>query len=257
MILYFTGTGNSRFVAKRIAEATGDKTADAAQWIRKGETAAFTEPGVYVFVSPIYVASPPRAFLDLIRRSTFPQGSRAYFVLTCAGGMGAAPVYCQKLAEEKGLRYQGAAQIRMPQNYLLFFKTFPDAENRKKILAALPEIDALAEQIRSGSAFSLPDVKFYDYPSTQMILAPYYRWFIGAEKFFATDGCIGCGKCAAVCPLGNITLQDKRPRWGADCTHCMACISLCPKEAIEYGKRTAGKLRYHGPDALLEQRKTT
>ena len=30
MIIYFTGTGNSRFVAERIAQATGDKVLDAA-----------------------------------------------------------------------------------------------------------------------------------------------------------------------------------------------------------------------------------
>ena len=250
MIIYFTGTGNSRFVAKRIAEATGDRTVDAAQWIREGKSAVFTEPCTYVFVSPIYVASPPRAFLDFLSRSEFPARSQAYFVLTCAGGMGAAPVYCRKLAEEKGLSYLGAAQVRMPQNYLVFFKTYPAEENRKKIQAALPEIDALAERIGRGAAFAEPDIKFYDYPSTQMILAPYYRWFIGAEKFYATDACIGCGKCAAVCPLGNIELKDGHPVWGNACTHCMGCISLCPREAIEYGKRTKGKLRYHGPDSL-------
>ena len=28
-------------------------------------------------------------------------------------------------------------------------------------------------------------------------------------------------------------------------THCMACICYCPKEAIEYGKKSKGKPRYH------------
>lgn len=250
MIIYFTGTGNSRFVAKRIAERTGDKAVDAAQWIRERKNAAFTEPSTYVFVSPIYVAAPPRVFQDFIRNSSFPAGSRVWFIMTCSGGMGAAPIYCQKLADEKGMAYLGTAQVRMPQNYLVFFKTFPAEENRKKIQAALPEIDALAERISRGETFAEPDIKFYDYPSTQMILAPYYRWFIGAEKFYATDACIGCGKCAAVCPLGNIELKDGHPVWGSACTHCMGCISLCPREAIEYGKRTKGKLRYHGPDSL-------
>ena len=253
MILYFTGTGNSRFAAKRIAEKTGDRAVDAAQWIRRGESAVFLEPGPYVFVSPIYVAAPPRAFLDFIRACEFPAGSRAYFVLTCSGGMGAAPVYCQKLSAEKGLRYMGAAQVRMPQNYLVFFKTYPEADNRRKIEAALPDIDALAARIDREETFDVPDIKFYDYPSTQMILAPYYRWFITAKQFRVTDACVGCGRCAAVCPLGNIRLQDRRPVWGENCTHCMGCINLCPKEAVEYGTKTRGKLRYHGPDALMGQ----
>ena len=51
----------------------------------------------------------------------------------------------------------------------------------------------------------------------------------------ATDACIGCGKCVELCPLNNIRLENGKPVWGKHCTHCMACICYCPKEAIEYG----------------------
>ena len=47
------------------------------------------------------------------------------------------------------------------------------------------------------------------------------------------------------CPLNNITLQNGKPVWGQDCTHCMACICYCPTEAIEYSKKSLGKPRYH------------
>ena len=57
--------------------------------------------------------------------------------------------------------------------------------------------------------------------------------------------CIGCGKCEKLCPLNNITLQNARPVWGTNCTQCMACICYCPTRAIEYGKKSAGKPRYH------------
>ena len=65
----------------------------------------------------------------------------------------------------------------------------------------------------------------------------FYRFFVKAEAFRATDSCIGCGKCVELCPLNNIRLENGRPVWGKNCTHCMACICYCPKEAIEYGKR--------------------
>ena len=58
------------------------------------------------------------------------------------------------------------------------------------------------------------------------------------------DTCIGCGKCEKACPLNNIKLVDHRPVWGKRCTHCMACICRCPKEAIEYGKHSEGLPRY-------------
>ena len=68
-------------------------------------------------------------------------------------------------------------------------------------------------------------------------------------------GCIGCGKCEKVCPLDNIRLKKGKPEWGGDCTHCMACICSCPREAIEYGKKTLGKRRYLCPEVYKRERK--
>ena len=64
----------------------------------------------------------------------------------------------------------------------------------------------------------------------------FYRLFVKAEAFRAEDTCIGCGKCVELCPLNNIHLENGKPVWGK--THCMACICYCPKEAIEYGKKS-------------------
>ena len=68
---------------------------------------------------------------------------------------------------------------------------------------------------------------------------------VKADAFTVSDACIGCGKCVQLCPLNNIRLDKDKPVWGSNCTHCMACICYCPKEAIEYGKRSVGKPRYH------------
>ena len=66
-----------------------------------------------------------------------------------------------------------------------------------------------------------------------------------AARLKLHSACIGCGKCEKLCPLNNITLQNARPVWGTNCTQCMACICYCPTRAIEYGKKSAGKPRYH------------
>ena len=137
----------------------------------------------------------------------------------------------------------------MPQNYLPYFKTGTDEENEAKIEAALPVIDAIADAVGSSRELPDPKTKTWERLSTPLVLKPYYKLFVSAKAFKSTDGCIGCGKCASVCPLENITMRDKKPVWKADCTHCMACINLCPKDAIEYGKRTSGKPRYHGPES--------
>jgi ferredoxin len=250
MIIYFSGTGNSRFVAKKLAALTGEELVDAVKYTREGKGAAFTKPGKYVFVSPVYVSAPPRAFVDFIRKSSFPNNVRAYFVMTCAGGMGGSPEYCRRLASEKGFAYLGTAQVCMPQNYIAMFKTHTAEENREVVRRAMPVIEGLADFILGGVELPDPGMKAWEYISTEMIIGMYYRDFMKAKAFRVSDACIGCGRCAASCPLANIRMEDRRPVWGENCTHCMACINLCPKKAIEYGKRTEGKPRYTGPELL-------
>ena len=73
----------------------------------------------------------------------------------------------------------------------------------------------------------------------------FYSLFVKADAFNVDGKCIGCGKCEKICPLNNIKIQNGKPVWGKECTHCMACICHCPTEAIEYGKKSIGKPRYH------------
>lgn len=58
--------------------------------------------------------------------------------------------------------------------------------------------------------------------------------------------------CARVCPLKNIVIRDGCPTWNGACTHCTACLNLCPAGAIEYGKKTVGKPRYHNNKTFPE-----
>ena len=175
MIVYFSGTGNSRFVAKKLAELTGDELCDATRFTRESKGADFSRPGSYVFVSPVYVSAPPRAFMDFIRKSRFPNNVRAYFVMTCAGGMGGSPEYCRRLASEKGFAYLGTAQVCMPQNYIAFFKTHEAEEKREKVRQALPVIEGLADFILERRELPDPGMKAWEFLSTEMIIGMYYN----------------------------------------------------------------------------------
>ena len=256
MVVYFSGTGNSRYVAKQIAEKTGDRVYDAAECIRLqiGDTLTDTKP--FVFVAPVYVAAPPLDFMDFFRKCHFEGNQKVYFLMACAGAMGASPVYCQEMAEEKGLQYMGTASVILPQNYIPYFSMKSPAENKRILMNALPVINALAQDIAAGKAFPDPKTKTWEAISTKMILKPYYKWFITSKPFRVIEKCIGCGKCEKVCPLGNIRMNGKLPSWADRCTHCMACINLCPMDAIEYGKGSVGKIRYRGPEPLLKQTET-
>ena len=68
-----------------------------------------------------------------------------------------------------------------------------------------------------------------------------------ARYFHTDETCTGCGTGVRVCPIQNITLTDKKPVWHDQCEFCLACMQWCPKQAIQYGKKTQKRGRYHHP----------
>lgn len=249
MVFYFSGTDNSRFAAERIASVIGQEAIDVTTYTNKKERPVFTEDGAYVFVSPSYMSAPARTLTEFIEAATFPKGAPSYFVVTCASSMGVSPRVGQELCEKKGIKFMGAAQVIMPQNYIALFPTDDKSVNSRILIAALPVISDIAETIRLGEQLECRSVGAVEYACTKLIRDLYYDHLMKTKKFRATDACVSCNMCAKVCPLNNITMKDGRPSWGSDCTHCMGCINKCPKDAIEYGKSSVGKVRYKGPKA--------
>ncbi len=247
MILYFSATGNSRHIAEVLAEQLGDSTVDAAMLLKEGKRPDFYSMKPYVFVSPVYAWRIPRVFERLIKESRFRGNNKAYFVLTCGDSIGAASGYVKRFAEKQKFMYMGIAEIVMPENYIVMFEA-PSAEDEGGIIQkATDRAMLLRDKIAAEEPFAPFKNTFVGHLCSDIVTPFFYRFYIGAKKFYTTDACISCGKCERVCMLNNITLKEGKPVWGKDCTHCMACISRCPTEAIEYGKHTVGLRRYVFP----------
>ena len=58
--------------------------------------------------------------------------------------------------------------------------------------------------------------------------------------------CIGCGKCAQLCPAKAIAMIDNKPRINRKiCIHCFCCQEFCPKGAMKPGRTILSKLYSH------------
>ena len=245
MVLYFTGTGNTRYIAKRIAEALGDELLSTNDRIKAGDTSPVTTDGRLVIVTPTYAWRIPHIVRDWLLKTDFLNAKQAWFVMDCGSEIGNAAGYNRALCREKQLAYMGTAQIVMPENYIAMFNA-PQADKARQIVArAEPEIVRAISAIAANQEFAPPRNNLYDRFMSGPVNPIFYSCFVKAKAFTTSDACIGCGQCAKLCPTNNITIQNGKPVWGGDCTHCMACICYCPTEAIEYGKKSLGKPRYH------------
>lgn len=247
MILYFSGTGNSAYVAKRIGKEINDSVIDLFDKLRRRDFSDMRSGRPWVIVVPTYAWRIPRIVQEWLENTNLTGSKDIYFVMTCAGGVGNAGKYLKKQCAAKKLNYLGCTQILMPENYIAMFSTPAQEEALDIIRQSEGAIDEAALLIKANKAFSSPAVTLKDKMSSGIVNDVFYPLFVHAKKFYATDTCISCGKCAKVCPLDNIHLENGSPIWGKSCTHCMACINRCPIEAIEYGEHSKAMPRYICP----------
>lgn len=248
MVLYFSGTGNSRYVAQRIADSLGTALLNMNVLIKSGDSSPVMTNENLVIVTPTYAWRIPRPVESWLHQTEFPGARQVWFVMTCGSKIGNAAKYNHALCQEKQLVYMGTAQIIMPENYLAMFNTPQEEEARQIVAKAEPDIDRAAASIAAAQAFQTPRSSVHDRFMSGPVNPIFYSLFVKAKAFTTDDRCTSCGQCAKVCPTNNITLKDGRPVWDSNCTHCMACICRCPAEAIEYGRKSVGKPRYQFRD---------
>ncbi len=247
MILYFSGTGNSKYIAQEIGTITGDQVISINERLKKGNMEQLQSDAPFVFVCPTYASRIPRIVKDYITKVIFSGSTNVYFILTCRAQTFNAVHYVNNLCQKKGLDLLGFAEVVMPQNYVALFNVSGKEEADATIAKAETKITQLAMNIRNK--LTLPVFNetggIKGQISSGIINSIFYKFIIHADGFHATEKCIHCEKCAKLCPLNNINIVNGTPVWGDRCTHCMACICRCPNEAIEYKDKTRGKTRYY------------
>ncbi len=246
MVLFFSATGNTSYIAQKCADYLDDECVDLLSRIRNKDYSALNSDKPFIICSPIYVCEMPYFLQDFLRKVTFLGAREFYFIFTSGGYSGCASVLAKSFCRKRKFIYKGSADVIMPRNYIAN-EIYPMQDNETiiKVLNAaeekLPEIFSI---IKNNGTLKSRHVYLFETLSILPVAAFWFRFKMGAKKFYSRDSCVTCGKCVKVCPLNNVSIKDGRPVWGKFCTHCMACIANCPKEAIEYGNITQGKERY-------------
>ena len=101
MVLYFTGTGNSRYLARRIAEGLEMPLYDLNACIKAGDTAPVQTGRDVVLVTPTYAWRIPRVVSGWLDKTALTGAERIWFVMDCGSEIGNAAGYNRQLAAQK------------------------------------------------------------------------------------------------------------------------------------------------------------
>jgi len=239
IIYYFTGTGNSLYAAKKLAENLGECSVFSMACSHPAEQigGADTQIG---FVFPSYYGNLPRIVHRFISELDIHPDSWIFGVVTMGAPFGVGAVAAlQKALGEKGLVLQYGRGIVMPANYIIKYNGPSDEKAAKRNAKADKRLKRIAGDImvKKNGVRKNPITADNLYNNTESLDA----------AFFFEDQCTGCGQCERICPVRNIRLTDGRPVWQHRCEHCVACIQWCPQKAIQYGSITKDRRRYHNP----------
>jgi len=247
MVLYFSATGNTAFIAKEIARRLGDTCLNLLDRIRTGDYSEIHSEKPFIICAPVYVCEMPRFLSNYLKKQTFTGNRNVYFIFTSGGYCGISGVLAKSMFKKKNMNYMGHAEFRMPRNYVVSnaYPMLSEEEICERLTNAYILLDPVASDIRDGRMLSARHVYLFETLITLPFNPVWSRFKYRTKDFFTTEKCISCGKCVSLCPLSNISLSEGKPVWGNRCSHCMACIGNCPTEAIEYGNITQSKEKYN------------
>lgn len=246
MIYYFSGTGNSLYVAKELARLTDDNMLE--DMAVADASAQRIDSDVIGFVFPVYAWGLPLVVKHFISKlpTALPKDCFVYAILTCGDDMAYTDRILQKCLEDRNWHLTTCYSLQMRNTYVCLPGFDTDSEDvvTKKNKIVHERLPLIAEKILRKDASPDQDLQRGSMPWLKSyILRPAFnRWLISDKRFRVTDACIHCGLCVRQCPLHNISSDSQQnPQWNGHCTHCLRCFHICPKHAINYGKFTRKK----------------
>lgn len=253
MIFYLSCTGNTKWAATQIAQATGERMLYLPD-VLSVHSYTLTDNERLGFCFPVHGWRPPLMLRQFISQLSIanPHGHYTYAVCTAGDDIGETMDILQADLASVGIHLDSAYSLIMPESYVgLPFMDVdkPLAEKRKKEKAAADlseHMSDIVERRRGKSKL----VKGRWPKTNSRILGHVFAKHLVSDRLFRveSDRCSRCGRCASLCPAHDIDGgSGKTPQWlhNGHCLTCFACYHHCPTRAIAFGWMTKGKGQYY------------
>ncbi|MCQ2270795.1 MAG: EFR1 family ferrodoxin [Bacteroidales bacterium] len=239
LLIYFTGTFNTRYVSRRLKEkmeAAGYEVDLYEIDPLKTERLDFSGYDLVGLGYPIYGYNAPWPFLKFIRKQKFPKGIRT-FIYKNSGETekvnDASSLFVWRKLKRSGAIIENEYHFLMPYNIHFRF----DERLVKEILMMDEKLyDILVHEV----THCIPNIKRYKLWHKIVTRAVSIQFIGGDVNSFLysvdEDKCSHCDLCIKRCPTQNIFRdKDGKMHFHHHCLMCMRCSFFCPTNAINIG----------------------
>lgn len=249
VVYYFSGTGNSMSVAKKLEAQGATVYAITKKLVEQNEIVCDADKIGFVF--PLYYLGLPKIVHEFIDKLIIKNPSYIYMICTMGWNLkGGAIKQVKKHLAKKNLSLNMGCYIQMPMNDFTLASVCPKEKQGPLLEKAKIELEKIIDKIQLSE-------KYFDRELIKFMVEKRNKPFVNStnsdDKFYTVSAdCTGCGLCKRVCPVSNIEIVDKKPSWQHHCESCMACFHYCPKQVISYKKKGKEITRYHHPDVSVK-----
>lgn len=233
--VYFSGTGNTRYCIEKFVHGL-DPDAACIGIEHLSAVQAMAQSDFIVLAYPIYFSNLPKIMRDFLENNRGVFSGKKVFILATMGLFSGDGTGCAaRLLKKYGAEIVGGLHLKMPDcigDEKLLKKT--KEENRALVKQAEEKIKKAAQAFKSGQA-PREGLSFLYHMAG---LFGQRLWFSHKTKQYSdklkisAEKCVGCGVCAKLCPMGNLSVEHQMAVHHSRCTMCYRCISHCPNQAI-------------------------
>jgi len=240
LYLYFSGTGNTKYVLKQFIEIYEEDNNYVLNSIEDNEAdfaSLIKEATVIVIAFPIHEGLLPHIMREfLVNHKEHFRNKDIISIcsqLIFSGDGAALPVHILK---EVNVNLLHGIHVNMPSNLTDFwFLPAKTAENSTKAFQrANKKIEKVVDRIKKGKSIR-DGIRFYSWALGFFVQRAYTKHHYGrirSDVKIDRDICINCNKCVNVCPTDNLYSKDKVILVKDTCTICYRCVNECPTQAI-------------------------
>lgn len=252
VIFYFSGTGNSLKVARDLAVAISDTEIMAIPKALRNQEFNWSHFDNIGFVFPVYFEGPPLMVNEFVKKLVLTDKKYLFAVATYGAVFGdVLKILNRSLPDGQSLNL--GETIQMPGNYLAWYGAWEEQKQKNAFEHQNEAVKAIARSIKAQETKPLKRDRFIYNLFTKFWYPQFEKEAKTRDQHFSVDAtCNGCQICKRLCPANNISFDSGKPQWNGRCEQCFACIQWCPQEAIQYGKKTRNRKRYHHPEITVQ-----